>query len=84
MAENYVRKTDFNDIGLEPGDQAVLGPMKSFHPLFYIKFADFFGGQETGPFEVVRSYPLFNATEIIVSGINIWIDNDLIKKLYWN
>ncbi|MFZ2154258.1 MAG: hypothetical protein WAV16_03440 [Candidatus Moraniibacteriota bacterium] len=84
MAENYVRKIDFHDLELKPGDQVVFGPMKSFQPLFYVKFADFFGEQEEGPFEVVQSYPLFNYTEIIVGGRHIWIDNDFIKKLYWN
>lgn len=78
----YMR-VDFNPIGVETGDQVCLGPMKRFMAVHYAGFMINYGGN-VGPFDVIKSFPDVNATEIMVNGTRVIISNDLIKKFYWD
>jgi hypothetical protein len=75
--------TSFNDIGVWPGDEVCLGPMKSFFAEYYADFI-FFSDGNIGPFRVVDIHPTINAIEIMIGDEHILVCNDLIKQFCWN
>lgn len=75
--------TDFNPIGVEPGDRVCFGPVKLFMKGFYWGFVLTHGEVEE-PFEVVDTFPVFNFTEVSFRGGRMLICNDMLVKFHWN